>query len=39
MASVTDLGARDEQGRAMGRPFIDTIYHVQRRQRDDHGHA
>lgn len=26
MASVTDLNARDEQGRAIGRPCIDTIY-------------
>lgn len=30
MASVTDLGARDEQGRALGRPFIDTLYQGKR---------
>lgn len=30
MASVPDLGARDEQGRPIGRPFIDTIHQGKR---------
>jgi hypothetical protein len=25
-SSVDDLGARDEQGRLIGRPFIDTLF-------------
>jgi hypothetical protein len=29
-ASVGDLGARDEQGRLIGRPFIDTLYEGKR---------
>lgn len=30
MASVSDLNAHDEQGRAIGRPYIDTIYEGKR---------
>jgi hypothetical protein len=30
VAKVKDLGARDEQGRLIGRPFIDTIYERKR---------
>jgi hypothetical protein len=30
MADVTDLGARDEKGRPIGRPMIDTIYQGKR---------
>ncbi len=29
-ASVADLGARDEQGRLVGRPFIDAIFQGRR---------
>jgi hypothetical protein len=30
MAAVTDLNARDEQGRAIGRPYIDAIFQGKR---------
>jgi len=30
MANVTDLGARDDKGRPIGRPMVDTIWNGKR---------